>query len=100
MYNSVTEERFREEENYRIYLTVPRNEYASIYEGDINESNAYDFIKNYLNHISDDGRPIEVHVRDLKDSDLFQIEAELRYEGNGHTDYQQNYRFTNSQRDE
>lgn len=95
MYNSVIEERIRKNDHYTVRLTVPRNEYASVYDGDIHESNAYDFAKNYLYHIEDNGRLLEVHVKDHRDSHVFQIEAEVSYEGTDHADYLPHYQFTN-----
>lgn len=92
MYNSVSDQRFRQDDGYLAKITVPRNEYATIYEGDINEQNAYDFMLNYLNYISDDSTLSTVSINDTDDSDLFEIQAHLKYDGH-HAEYFPHYSF-------
>lgn len=92
MFNSVSDRRFRQQDGYMAKITVPRNEYATIYEGDVNEQNAFDFMLNYLNHISDDSTISSVTVHDTEDSDLFEIQANLKYDGH-HADYFPLYTF-------
>lgn len=87
MFNSIVDRRWKEESNYKLILTVPRQEYATINEGTINDENANNFVFNYLNHIGDDGIPYDVHVQNTKNSDLLEIEASVNYMGNMHSGY-------------
>lgn len=87
MYNSVSETRYREKDGYTVFITVPRNEFATIYDGQVNEASALDFTRNYLEFIGDDARTVDIKVNESNDSSLITIEAELSYINNGHTDY-------------
>lgn len=93
MFNSVSDQRFKAEDGYVARITIPRNEYATIYEGDVNAQNAYDFMRNYLNHISDDGIVKAITVHDTDRSDLFEIEASISYDDH-HAEYFPHYTFS------
>jgi len=87
MFNSIVDRRWKEQNNYKLILTVSRQEYSTINEGTISDANANNFVFNYLNHIGDDGIPYDVHVQNTKDSDLIEIEASVNYMGNMHSGY-------------
>lgn len=87
MFNSIVDRRWKETDRYKLILTVPRQEYSTINEGTINDANANNFVFNYLNHIGDDGIPYDVHVQNIKDSSLIEIEASVNYMGNMHSGY-------------
>lgn len=87
MINSIYEQRKRLNDGYHISLSIPKNEYTSIYGNDINEKYAKDIVHNYLQHRDDDGDPEDIRIYDHSDSNLIEIEARLNYLGNDHKDY-------------
>jgi hypothetical protein len=87
MFNSIFEERQRQEDNYHISLTMPRDQYISIYGKDVNNRNAEDIVNQYLQYKEDDGRPEGVVIYDYPGTGIVNIEADLQYVGNDHTDY-------------
>lgn len=90
MINSIYEQRKRLAEGYHISLSIPKNEYTTIYGSEINENCAQDIVHNYLQHRDDDGEPKDVRIYDHDDSNLIEIEAILSYLGNDHKDYDNN----------
>lgn len=95
MFSSVIEERLRKNDSYTVRLTVPRNEIAFVYGGDIQNATAYEFMKNYLYHVEDNGRLNHVEVKNHTNSNLVVVEGEVSYGTGEHTDYQPHYQFTN-----
>lgn len=86
MYNSIYEQRKRMGNDYHISLTLPREAYRSLF-GEANKEQAEVLVKEYLVYKEDDGRPKNVQVFDYPDSNLINIESDLSYLGNEHTDY-------------
>ena len=87
MLNSIYELRTRLDEGYHISLSIPSEEYESVYGKTINENNAKEIIHNYLQRRDDDGDPYNVKIYNHDDSNLIEIEANLSYLGNEHKDY-------------
>jgi hypothetical protein len=87
MLNSIYETRTRLDEGYHISLTIPKDEYKIIYGNIFSEENATDIINNYLQHKDDDGEPHNIKIYNHESSNVIEIEAQLNYIGNRHTDY-------------
>ncbi|GMQ57167.1 hypothetical protein AN1V17_15620 [Vallitalea sediminicola] len=87
MLNSIYETRTRLDEGYHISLTIPKEEYTIIYGNDINEKNATDIVTEHLQHRDDDGEAHDIKIYDHEASNIIEIEAQLNYIGNEHTDY-------------
>ncbi|TCK97852.1 hypothetical protein EDC19_0254 [Natranaerovirga hydrolytica] len=91
MLNSIYEQRKRIEDKYYMSLTMPRSEYLLIYGDNINEKNASEIVGQYLDYKEDDGRANNIKIYDYKDSNIINIEADISYLGNDHTDYTRVY---------
>lgn len=87
MLNSIYETRTRLDDGYHISLTIPKEEYTIIYGNDINEKNASDIVNDYLQHRDDDGQAHTIRIYDHDYSNMIEIEAQLNYIGNKHTEY-------------
>lgn len=89
MLNSIYEERTRLDNCYHISLTIPRDEYYTVYGDNVNEANANEIVHNYLQYRDDDGEAYDIKIYDHDISNIVEIEARLNYIGNNHTDYDQ-----------
>ncbi|MFW6015452.1 MAG: hypothetical protein ACOCRK_03380 [bacterium] len=88
MLNNIYEERQRKEDgSYHMSLSIPRDDYLVVYGSQINDSNANDIVTQYLQYKEDDGRANNVMIFDYTDSDIINIEADINYTGNDHTNY-------------
>lgn len=85
MLNSICERRVRLKDKYKLHLEVPENDYLFTYDRSISVENASDILSQYLRYHQDDGRFNNVEIKHDKKHHIIKIEADLSYEGNGHT---------------
>lgn len=85
MLNSIRERRIRRDEMYKLTLEMPENEYFNAYDS-ITEDAAKEILCNYLNYHQDDGRADEVGIKHNKNGHIVNIQANLHYLENDHTD--------------
>ena len=86
MLNSISERRVKLKNKYKLYLEVPEKEYLTIYDRNISEDNARDIISQYLNYHQDDGRVDSIEINHDKSNHSINIQADLYYVGNKHTE--------------
>ena len=87
MINSIREVREREKNGlYHLKLEIPEKEFFLAYD-DPDVEAAHDIIKQYLVHRQDDARPENIDIQYNKNSHMININSELHYLGNDHTDY-------------
>lgn len=91
MLNSIYEQRKRLENGYHITLTIPKEDYVISYGHDYNEKNAVEIVNEYLISRQDDGRPHDIRIYDHDISNMIEIQAQLSYVGNEHTEYEPTY---------
>ena len=87
MLNNIYEERQRQEDHYHLSLSIPRNEYISIYGEKVTQQDAQDVVEQYLIRKEDDGDPYNVNVFDYPEGNIVNIEVDLNYLGNEQKDY-------------
>lgn len=85
MLNAIRETRSVEDGLHKLKLEMPESIYSTFYD-DINEENAYHILEQYLNYHQDDARPNNVTIELDKNRSIININAELHYLGNDHTD--------------
>jgi len=86
MLNSISERRIRLKNKYRIYLEVPEKEFLTAYDERIDVQNATDILSRYLTYHQDDARIQSVEVKHDKNNHRINIQADLYYTGNNHTE--------------
>lgn len=91
MYNSIAEERVKKNNGYHVSLKIPRNDYVAVYGSDVTTTHAEEVLENYLQRKEDDGRIQNVAIHDQRNQNRIEIEADLNYEENEHTDYKHQY---------
>lgn len=77
--------------DYRIQLTIPEKTYHQTYSDNYNLTIASDILTRYLENRGDDGKPVDVQIRENKNRHTVEIEADLSYIKNEHTDYAREY---------
>jgi len=88
MINSIMDTRERHEDgHYHIFLKIPRDEFERAYDGNYSNENAADFLTYYLEMRGDDGKPKNIIIKRSEKQDLVEIQADLEYYNNEHTDY-------------
>ena len=85
MLNSILETRNVENGLYRITLRINEEEYFNIYNT-IDEADALEILKNYLEYKADDGRPVDIKLQHNKNQHLVTIDADLHYADNEKTE--------------
>ncbi|SHM04871.1 hypothetical protein SAMN05660826_00066 [Caldanaerovirga acetigignens] len=81
MLNSIKETRAVKDGLCHIILEIPEDVYLSIYDN-LNDKDAYDVLKQYLNYHQDDGIPGDVRIQHNKNAHTVNIYANLHYLGN------------------
>jgi hypothetical protein len=88
MINSIMDTRVRREDgHYHIFLKLPKDEYEMIYDGNYSNENAADILTYYLEMRGDDGKPKNIYIKQSEKPDMVEIQADLEYFENEHTDY-------------
>ncbi|MCF6095955.1 hypothetical protein L1766_02890 [Thermovorax subterraneus] len=82
--NSIRETRAVKDGLHNIILEIPEDVYLSIYDN-LNDKDAYDVLKQYLNYHQDDGIPSDVRIQHNKNAHTVNIYANLHYLGNEKT---------------
>lgn len=85
MLNSIRENRIQRDGLYEVTLQIPENEYFNVYES-VTQDAAYEILDNYMNYHQDDGRPENVNIKHNKNGHVVNIEVDMHYTGNDHTD--------------
>lgn len=83
--NSISERRIKLKDRYKLYVEVPEKDFLIAYNEDINVENARDLLSQYLSYHQDDGRLEAVEIKHDKKNHSINIEADLYYIGNTHT---------------
>ncbi|WP_432664568.1 hypothetical protein R9X47_29065 [Wukongibacter baidiensis] len=86
MLNSISERRIKLKDKYKLYLEVPEDEYMLAYNDEVSVNNARDILTQFLNYHQDDGRIENAEIKHDKNNHSINIEADLLYVGNKHTD--------------
>ncbi len=86
MLNSISERRIKLKDKYKLYLEVPEKEYMMVYNDEINLENARDILIQFLEYYQDDARIEDLSINHDKSNHSINIEANLSYIGNDHTD--------------
>ncbi|MDK2918279.1 MAG: hypothetical protein PWQ37_1012 [Candidatus Petromonas sp.] len=84
--NSISERRIRLGDKYKLYLEVPEKEFLTVYSREISVKNGRDALSQYLNYHQDEARIDDVKIKHDKNNHSINIEADLYYVGNKHTD--------------
>ncbi|SKC79749.1 hypothetical protein [Maledivibacter halophilus] len=85
MLNSISERRIKLKDRYKLYLEVPEKDYLMIYNNEISVENARDVLTQFLKYHQDDGRIENTQVNHDRNNHSINIEADLVYLGNDHT---------------
>ena len=86
MLNSISERRIKLKDKYKLYLEVPEQEYMMVYNDEVSVKNARDILTQFLKYHQDDGRIENAQIKHDKNNHSINIEADLNYIGNDHTD--------------
>ncbi|WP_432409258.1 hypothetical protein [Wukongibacter sp. M2B1] len=86
MLNSISERRIKLKDKYKLYLEVPEDEYMMTYNDEISVKNARDILGQFLDYHQDDGKIENPQIKHDKNNHSINIEADLLYVGNNHTD--------------
>lgn len=86
MLSSISERRIKLKDKYKLYLEVPEDEYMMTYDDEVSVKNARDILTQFLKYHQDDGRIENAEIKHDKNNHSINIEADLIYIGNDHTD--------------
>lgn len=86
MLNSISERRIKLKDKYKIYLEIPEKEYMITYNEEISVKNARDILTQFLKYHQDDGRIENTEIKHDRNNHSVNVEADLLYIGNDHTD--------------
>ncbi len=88
MLDDILETRVKEKDgHYHLQLMIPQKSYNEVYDHTFNLTIAADILTQYLEMRGDDGKPADIQIRDNRNRHTVEIEAELEYVRNEHTDY-------------
>jgi len=93
--NSISERRIKLKDRYKLYVEVPEEDFLMAYNQNISIENARDLLSQYLSYHQDDARLESVKINHDKNNHSVNIEADLHYIGNSHTEQEPTPNYLN-----
>ena len=84
--NDIIEKRYVEKGLHSLVLEISADEYKKTY-GQFNEEIATEIVSNHLYNRGDDGRPLNIKIKEETKDNMVRIFADVNYLDNEHTTY-------------